>query len=415
VRALAVLLLLLPRSGAGSASQEGTEVRVPQGAPSAFDLSAPEETLVVAAGVRVRREPAAGSPPLVTVDATTELPVLERREGWVRVRYLGWAGWVPAAGREPAAAAGHAASLAVQSPAAAPLREVPDPDLLALALARLLEPAWATTLGPFALHTDAPSGRLVDRLRAVGESLPESYSRRFGLTVDGPRGAVVLYASEGSYRAYAAAADHPALRTARGHARAGVAALFVGSEGEELLPALLIHELTHLLNGTAIGSNLPAWLEEGLANDLASSRIEPDGRLALGTWGGASTVQNLAGRGGGVIVQQRGALASRRQLLEAWRRRDLTPLAELLEQPWEIFVAEPRRSIHYNQATAVVRYLLDGEDGALADPFRAYLGDLADGAVPDMALLERALGRSVAKLQRGFDTWLARQAILGAS
>jgi hypothetical protein len=32
-----------------------------------------------------------------------------------------------------------------------------------------------------------------------------------------------------------------------------------------------------------------------------------------------------------------------------------------------------------------------------------------------MALLERALGRSVAKLQRGFDTWLARQAILGAS
>jgi len=408
MRALAVpLLLLLQAGGAGSAPREGTGAQAPLGAPSAFDLSAPEETLAVEAGVRLRRQPDAGSPPLVTVEAGTELPVLERREGWVRVRYLGWAGWVPASGSEPAAAA--------QTPAKALPREIPDPDLLALALAGLLEPARTTTLGPFALHTDAPSGRLADRLQAVGENLPESYSRRFGLVVDAPRGAVVLYTSESSYRAYAGAANHPALRTARGHARAGVAALFVGDEGEELLPALLIHEVTHLLNSAAIGSSLPAWLEEGLANDLASSRIEPDGRLVLGTWGGASTVQNLAGRRGGVIVQQRGALASRRQLLEAWRRRALTPLAELLEQPWEIFVAEPRRGVHYNQATAFVRYLLDGEDGALADPFRAYLGDLADGAVPDVALLERALGRSVAQLQRGFDTWLARQAILGAS
>lgn len=407
---LSVLLLFL--AARGEPGQPSTPPAPPLGAPSAFDLSAGEETLEISAGVRLRRAPDPRSESLVTVDAAVELPVLERRESWVRVRYGAWVGWAPADGREPAAMDGSAAP-ASRPPPPAP-RPVPDPALLEGALAHLVDPLPPATLGSFTLYTDSRHERLLERLRSVGDGLADAYLRRFGLAVEGPRGAIVLYAAEASYRAWAAGSVEPTVQDARGHARGGVASLFVGDEGEDLLPSLLVHEATHLLNREAFGADLPAWLEEGMASDLASCRIGADGRLALGTWGGTSAAHPLAGRSGGVWLQQRGALASRRRLLDAWRRRELAPLSDLLAAPWGSFVAAGRRSLHYSQATGLVRYLLDGEDGALAAGFRAYLAELAGGAVPDVALLERSLGRRLAELQRGFDTWLARQALVAA-
>jgi hypothetical protein len=412
VRPVLLLLALLLSSHEASSAPREEETR-PLGAPSAFDLSGADgELLAVAAGVRLRRDPEARAAALVTLDAAAELAVLERREDWVRVRYGAWTGWVPADGREPAETAGRSLALAIQ-PLPVLATAFPDPEILALAIDHLVDPEPPAALGSFTLHTDCRRRPLLKVLQEVGEALPSAYARRFGLPVTAPRGAVVLFASEDAYRAWAANAPEPAVQTARGHARSGVASLFVGDEDEKLLASLLVHELTHLLNREAIGSNLPAWLEEGLATDLAACRIDGDGKLALGTWGGyTSILQDRMSSPGAVWIEQRGALASRRRLREAWRRRELAPLGELLELPWNAFVATERRSVHYNQATALVRYLLDGEQGALAEPFRDYLRELADGAAPDVPLLERALGRSVGELEHGLQQWLARQAVL---
>lgn len=403
-----VLLLLLPQAPAGSAPDE---VPSPIGSRSAFDFSGEEEILRVEGGVRLRREPDASSPPLATIDVATDVPVLERVAGWTRVRYGAWVGWVPADGREPAETRGRSVTLTRPQPGAA-TRPIPDPDLLALALDRLSEAASPSHVGPFTLYTDSRRKRLVDRLVRLGGGLEETYSRRFGLPVGTVRGTIVLYASEADYRAYLAAATEPAVSFARGHARSGVAAFFVGEEDQDQLPSILVHEATHLIDHEVLGRDLPPWLEEGLASDLSSSRIHADGRIEIGTWGGNTS---LAMAGGRVWMRQVGAQAARRQLLESWRRRRLVPLAELLRMPWEVFVADDDRALHYQQATALIRYLLDGGDQALTAGFRSYLGALATGADPlDQGVLERALGRGVGQLERGLDLWLGRQELLGA-
>lgn len=403
MRTIAALLLLLAAGDPGPTARTAP----PLGAPSAFDLSADGETLEVAAGVRLRRAPDPTSAPLATFDGPVVLPVLERGAGWVRVRWAGWVGWVPADGREPDPPAASVPPARRQPRPESPGAE---PTTLEEALRHLVDPLPPATLGPFALYTDSRRERLLSRLRSVAEPLAETYTRRFGLPLAHPRGAIVLYATEASYRAWAEAS---AVRRARGHARGGVASLFVGNEDAELLASLLVHEATHLLNRQAFDAELPAWLEEALASDLASCRIDPDGRLVLGSWGGTSSLHALTGRRREVWFQERGAVASRRLLLEAWRRRELPTLGELLALGPGEFGAAERPGLHYGQATALVRYLLDGERGTLADAFRGYLGGLAAGAPAETALLEASLGRSLAQLQRGFDRWLARQALVG--
>ncbi|MEZ5332342.1 MAG: hypothetical protein R2991_09895 [Thermoanaerobaculia bacterium] len=400
------LLLLLPQAPDGPAPDGPV---APIGSRSAFDLSGAEETLRVEAGVRLRREPDDTSPPLATIEATADLPVLDRLPGWTRVRLGAWVGWVPADGREPEETRDRSVSL-TRVPPAADRQPIPDPELLARALEHLSDPSSPARLGPFALYTDSRRTRLVERLVRLGDELVDTYARRFGLTVGPVRGAIVLFASEKDYRDYLTAAVEPAVSFARGHARSGVAAFFVGEEDELQLPSILVHEATHLIDHETLGRDLPPWLEEGLASDLSSSRITADGRIDTGSWGGSTS---LAAAGGRLWMRQSGAQASRRQLLESWRRGRLLPLVDLLRMSWTDFVSDDGRVLHYHQATAFVRYLLDGDDG-LAPGFRSYLAALAGGSDPlDPGLLEASLDRSTAELERGLDLWLGRQELLG--
>jgi hypothetical protein len=88
------------------------------------------------------------------------------------------------------------------------------------------------------------------------------------------------------------------------------------------------------------------------------------------------------------------------------RRRELIPLAELLALSSRSFGAADARKTTYPESALFIRWLLEGERGALAERFRAFLTAAAAGAAPSVPALVRHLGRDTAALERGYFTWL---------
>jgi len=62
--------------------------------------------------------------------------------------------------------------------------------------------------------------------------------------------------------------------------------------------------------------------------------------------------------------------------------------------------------MHYATAAFFVRYLIEGEGGALAPAFRRFLAGVASGGVVDGEALRRETGRSWAELERGLRGWV---------
>jgi hypothetical protein len=403
-----VLLALAPTG----AAEEGPAL----GKPPAFEALPVADRLGVPAGSRLHAAPDAASATLAILDVTTELEVVERAGAWVRVRWGGRLGWYAPPGTPPGppqAVRPRAPAGFTTVPAEAPPAG-PDPagSRLAAALTQLGTNEPAGRLGPFPLYTDDLDGHRLRRLVRVGDQLPATYEGRYGVAPAAPSGAVVLFSKQSDYEEFAGRTVELADLAARGHAFYGIAALYAGRDVTEHVLVVLVHELAHLLNRAAFGRPLPTWLEEGLANDLAWSRIDRDGRLEVGTWGGfASLTRNP--RDGGLLLELRGAQASRRTLLEAWRQRELPSLPELLEMPWAEFVEPERRPLHYAQSTTLVRFLLDGLEPRRAAGFRGFLAAVASGAEPGAGALAVHLGEPLADVERDFEAWLTLQVALG--
>jgi hypothetical protein len=66
-------------------------------------------------------------------------------------------------------------------------------------------------------------------------------------------------------------------------------------------------------------------------------------------------------------------------------------------------------SLSYAQSSFWVRYLLDGEGGALAPKFHAFLDAIAAGEPPAPEALRQRLGRSWPELETGFRAWVLAQ------
>ncbi len=406
-RSVGLALLLLPAIGA---AQEA-----PLGKPSAFTLAPAAERLLARAGSRLYSEPDPAAATVAILDADTELEVLERDGDWTRVRHGGRLGWfapqgTPAIGRTSETVDDEAPPAFARGPASSPA-----PDRAAERLAAALGHLGATSpvglLGPFPLYTDAVEPRRMERLLRLGDHLPHAYATRYGVAPEAPpAGAVVLYSRARDYQAFVGETAEIAELAARGHAVYGVAALYAGRDATDEVMTILVHEMVHLLNRAVFRRPLPAWLEEGLANDLAWSEVGRDGRLDLGSWGGSTRLTRPNSRDGTIVVERRGAQALYRRLLEWWKQGDLAPLPELFDMPWGRFVEPERLPVHYAQSAMLVRFLLDGEGGAWAARFRAFLGEAAAGAEPAPKLLERHLGETAIELDREFGSWLAQQA-----
>ena len=388
------------------------------GAPAAFaGEGLAEERLAVDAGTPLRELPDPRSPALATVDAASELPVVELREGWARVRYGALRGWV-------AVGAGDAAPSA-QTPrtAAAPAPRTADPAILGHAVARLGPGGGAEPgrLGPFVLRTDLSDPGLLAFLDRVAADAVGVYRDRYGLEPGlGPTSAataaetVVLFAREADYRAFAEQDVALAGLEEGGFAGFGLAALYLGARDREELAALLVHELSHLLNARALGPRTPPWLEEGLANGLAYAAIDPSGSLDPGALGGRSRVQRrLAGASGRdgweVTVTTVGGLAALGRVIEALDRRALPPLADLTAMTWRELVDPVIRDLAYAESAFFVRYLLASP--RLAAGFRHYLRSIAAGGEGGAEELLEALGEDWDLLDPGFRRWLRSQSL----
>ncbi len=371
----------------------GTPSEIREAEGGAGDLVALEP------GMRLYDRPDVRSSNLAMIDAVIELPVLERREHWVQVRYGSWKGWTHLGDglAEPAEGG----------------RLAPDHLAWRLALARQMLGASPDreprSLGPFALHTDVEKPRLLRFLSRISSHLPEAYRDRYGLEPRPAGGdAVVLFSREADYRAYEAQVRPETDRGALGHAAYGLAVLYVGRQGPEDVAAVLVHELTHVLSHRTLAAAPPPWLDEGMANDLAFCRIDGARRLVIGSLGGRSVViEEHSYQPGGWIdfdqsVHLSGPSATRVQLRDRWRTGAIS-IEELSYLPAGQFFDPEDRQVHYDASAFFIRYLLDGEEGALAPAFHSFLGSLAGGDPPDLA---SHLGRSWPELERGFEAWL---------
>lgn len=394
--------------------------------PTAVEPDRPGRQIPVDEGVRIRAAPDAASPHLAVVDAPIDLRVTERRGDWARVTYAGRSGWVrvspdgrahpgqvaplPAAqvSAEPVDGGTGGVSTAVSSAEHRAGRRARARQLLASAIG---------SLGPYDLVTDVEDTTMLAALDRLAGSLDRIFEQRYGLAPAAvePGETVLLFADEPTYRRYAEEEDDDlASLGLAAHAGGGLAALYVGDRDWQAVAALLAHELTHLITHRTLGSTLPPWLEEGLADDLAFCRIEKDGRVLLGTLGGetASRVRRRSlGRGTVRVEEEReisGARASLLRLAGLVETGELPSLEELVSLSQREWVGSERRALWYPLGAFFVRFLLDRP--RTAGVFRDFLAGVV---VPEDLAGERLvalLGTDWDRLQRSFETWLRSEA-----
>jgi hypothetical protein len=306
---------------------------------------------------------------------------------WVQLRFGDLIGWVDS-----------------ESPAVDPGSVPLDADLHRLARALghldLHGRSGQSRLGQLSLYTDVDNQSLIAYLDQLARQVAGVYSQHYGLEPASPaREAVVLFAAEESYRLFERAEsglDHTELT---GHAAGGVVALFVGKGSERELARTLTHELCHLLNLRIFGREMPPWLDEGMAEELALSRITRDGRLVPGRLNRSSIMV-------GPRLHLYGPLAWLNDLLDRERANQLLSLPELQSLDRQQFFHSDEGPLYYALSSFWVHYLIGGYEKGLDDRFRSYLASLKGGAGPGPEALSAALGCSLEELGADFSAWL---------
>ena len=347
-------------------------------------------------GATLHAEPDSEAPIVLQVRAITNVKLLEQRGGWHQVLYHGRAAWTLIDEPEPA---GPPLGNAPSPPLPVSPRE-PSPELVAAARSFLENPARTSRVGPYTFHTDLEDSSLEAGLDALAAQIEEVYVARYGRPVVGSaEGVIVLYQREGSYRGYQRQRPDGGSSASIGHTGSGVVTLFVGDQSSQRVGGVLVHEVVHLLNRRGLGPVLPAWLEEGLADDLAHSTVE-NGRIDTTRLGGEIVAQDG-------VFSTFGGWASAAIVRRTYRRGAATDPSGLIAMDRVVFDEPQVQALHYAQSALLVRYLLD-EDGHLGSGFRRYLANIAEGGDPGPRALFQALGVSPDQLDEGFWDWLAR-------
>jgi hypothetical protein len=281
------------------------------------------------------------------------------------------------------------------------------------------------------LLTDIGAERRLRRFERLASGLPAAYGERYALEPAGLDEAwVVLFARGEDYLRYAGDLAVATRRPLLGHSMAGLAAL-PADIGADEVAQVLVHELAHLLHRAAGLPPLPPWLEEGMANDLAFSRVDSAGRLALDTVNGSTfmsegrlpvTIVDLNASKqtmrihppeeqiwGNEIFHYSGARASLVDLAALVGQRRVTPLATLVALPPAEFARGEGFQERYAQSAFLVRFLLDDAEPQRAARFREFLAWTDAGREPTADELERTLDVSLEDLEPEFHAWLLMQ------
>ena len=371
-----VLLISVVTHTAAVAQEEEQDVIL--GRPSGIrSITEPAKTVLVPAGARLREKPNRYAPVSERLDTAIELPVLDEQGDWVQVRFGVWLGWVRTAGE------GNEETL--ETP------PTPDLERIALALDLLGKNVKADTLGPFTLYTDVANSQLLDRLSAVAAGVETAYRKRFNLEPGSLDNAVVvLFEEEDDYREFEAAEQRIAAADSQGFTSEGLSIFYTGTQQQEAIVAVMIHELAHLLGRRVFLSQIPPWLDEGIAQDLAFSRIDDSGRIRLGTLSSVETHLNA--------------------LVETWNSPSRASLIELTSLDWQAFIEPTSRPERYAQSAFLIRYLLDSGDERLRSGFLQYLSNLKSSELPESVSLFEMLNTDPGRIESGLYKFLSSQA-----
>lgn len=255
-------------------------------------------------------------------------------------------------------------------------------------------------LGPYSLDTEVNDRKLTAMLARVAEEHQRLYAERYGLDpLMRVTGRVVLLADERELLEFKRLQGHDRVEVeARGYFQPpSLVVLQRGGQTRQEVASLLLHELTHLLSWRSLaagvsGRELPPWLEEGLAGDLALSSLGRQG-LAAEPLGPA----NLAyGRSLGVVLFDIGHKIA----------TDEAPsLPKLMEMDRATFLAGGGQ-VEYLLSALWVRFLLSGDR---AEGFRTFLTTVARGHDAGAAELLESLGEDWPRLESSFRGWLSQQ------
>ncbi len=360
------------------------------------DIESPD-IIWVLPGAVLRREPAASSPAVYEFDAVTTVIRLGRRGDWFLIRDRGSRGWVYLEGYDEQGGPPYGEA---PEPTKALMPRSPDAASLAAARELLGERERVGSLGPYVAYSDLDESELWSYLDGLAAQVETLYSKRYGLEPLGnPAAALVVYRGELAYRLLEKRSPRIAGLHSTGHASRGVAVLFVGDRSLDEVGTTLVHELVHFLNRRAIGPALPPWIDEGLADDLATADVDAGGRIRPGELSG-----DRSEAGGRLVID--GALATLYRLRGAAAGGELLPFARLTSLQWEEFVRSQQRQLLYGTSAFWVRYLLDSGEPGLAAGFRRFLAAVGAGKPATPEMLRDYLGRDWAALDEGFLRWL---------
>jgi hypothetical protein len=396
---------------------EGTEQRaleaqrevVVEPQPQVLGSTEPRDRLIVwvEADTQLHAEPSTESLVIATFGSLSNVQLLGSQGDWYQVRkplgdsrhVVGWV-YLPDY-QEPTAQRLNTPEPVLPLPASPP-----DPNLVAAARRQMAGGGTVDRCGPYALYTDVTDQEALRDCRALAGQLESVFRQRYGVEpVGDPAEAILLFASESDYLAFRDDESGP-IESRLAHARPsrGYVALHVGDRPRDELASTLIHELSHLITRRTIGPALPPWLAEGLADDLAESRIDASGSLQPGLLGGR--IESVEGR-----LIYRGAMGSLASLGSSLEDGTLPGLRRLLGMSAVEFYRSGSASRNYALSSFWVRYLLSGFSPTLADGFRSFLGAVAAGEPITEELLLGHLDGGYPQVEAGFHAWLRLQSM----
>lgn len=359
-------------------------------------------------GMVLLTEPSSDAPEIVRFDAISNVARLERRGDWFHVWRRGVAGWVhmPGYDEEPGDPPWGEEPEAPGPLAPAP----PDPEHLERALALMEEPR-ETQFGPYRAFVDFDDPELFRLLSSVAAQVEPLWSRRHGLEPRGePESVVVLYQNPADYRLLERASDQLRGLDAEGFAGFGMVATYVGGKSDEAVAATLVHEICHRIHRRALGPALPPWLEEGLADDLALSRLD-GGRLDPSGFSGRRITERASD--GGARIRFTQGLAALWNLKEEILRGQMPLLTRLTDLDRDAFLDPSAgmgdRRLRYDAMALWVRYLVSADDGRHRQGWQRFLRGIAEGGPVTSGALLDSLGVPADELEADFRTWVVRE------
>ncbi len=423
---LTVSLAAVPPAMPAAAQDE------PLGQPAGWAVEESVTLVTVASGSELCLEPDHAAM-VIAILPEAQLPLLDARDTWVKVRYGDKVGWVDLeGGRGPGAA----------RPVHVVVTEQPEP--------LDLGDGWQEgRLGPYKLFSKVDEPGLIDDLDLVASQHARVYAERYGLEVgaelepasskpsmrlngplaplrgDGPAprradrpvaGSVLLFGGRQAFLEFQRSRGH---ETSEARIEAyfrspDTVLMYRGRESRNKLVATLIHELTHLVNWRVLRAageaevpeggerriSIPPWLGEGMAEDLSLSRLDrKKDRLVA------------APLGPGNLRFSRELGVTLLNLEEQIGLGGTAPsLPQLLAMDKEAFFAGDAQ-LNYLMSALWIRYLLSDADSQLAVGFRGFLSGVAAGGRPDAEELRLYLDRSWNQLSQDFRGWVQIQRV----